>query len=52
MGKLTTHVLDAAHGCPGNAIKVQLYQVQGDSLLLIAEAVTNSDGRCDAPPLQ
>ena len=52
MGKLTTHVLDAAHGCPGNAIKVQLYQVQGDSLLLIAEAVTNSDGRCDAPLLQ
>ncbi|MBL3950272.1 5-hydroxyisourate hydrolase, partial [Bacteroides thetaiotaomicron] len=25
MGKLTTHVLDTAHGRPGAAIKVDLY---------------------------
>ena len=24
MGRLTTHVLDAAHGCPGSGIKVTL----------------------------
>ncbi|MGV6393944.1 hydroxyisourate hydrolase [Pseudomonas caspiana] len=52
MGKLTTHVLDAAHGCPGNAIKIELYQVEGQTLRLLASAVTNSDGRCDAPLLQ
>jgi 5-hydroxyisourate hydrolase len=52
MGRLTTHVLDAAHGCPGSAIKVQLYRVEGERLDQVASAVTNSDGRCDAPLLQ
>jgi len=52
MGRLTTHVLDAAHGCPGSDISVQLYRVQGEQLELVASAVTNSDGRCDAPMLQ
>lgn len=52
MGRLTTHVLDAAHGCPGSTIKVELYRVDGAQLELVASAVTNSDGRCDAPLLQ
>lgn len=52
MGRLTTHVLDAAHGCPGSAIQVELYRVQGQELSLVATALTNSDGRCDAPLLQ
>lgn len=52
MGKLTTHVLDAAHGCPGSSIKIRLYRVQGESLVPLADALTNSDGRCDAPLLQ
>ena len=52
MGKLTTHVLDAAHGCPGNGITVELYRIEGSSLVLVASAVTNSDGRCDAPLLE
>lgn len=52
MGRLTTHVLDAAHGCPGSAIKVELYRVDGAQLELVATALTNSDGRCDAPLLQ
>ncbi|WP_213877606.1 hydroxyisourate hydrolase [Pseudomonas sp. dw_358] len=52
MGRLTTHVLDAAHGCPGSAIKVELYSVQGHELTLVAEALTNNDGRCDAPLLE
>ncbi|WPP01381.1 hydroxyisourate hydrolase [Pseudomonas sp. HR96] len=52
MGRLTTHVLDAAHGCPGSAIKVELYRVEGTALTLVATALTNSDGRCDAPVLQ
>ena len=32
MGRLTTHVLDAAHGCPGSSIKVELYRVEGQQL--------------------
>ncbi|MGY4489896.1 hydroxyisourate hydrolase [Pseudomonas sp. TE3610] len=52
MGRLTTHVLDAAHGCPGSGIKVELYRVEGQQLELVASALTNSDGRCDAPLLQ
>src|SRR3989338_2900952 len=52
MGRLTTHVLDAAHGCPGSAIKVELYRVTGNQLQLIDSVLTNQDGRCDAPILQ
>ncbi|WP_137817332.1 hydroxyisourate hydrolase [Pseudomonas sp. 2FG] len=52
MGRLTTHVLDAAHGCPGSAIKVELYRVEAERLELIATVLTNHDGRCDAPILQ
>lgn len=52
MGRLTTHILDTAHGRPGAAIRVVLYRVEAEHLLKIAEAVTNSDGRCDAPLLQ
>jgi len=52
MGRLTTHVLDAAHGCPGSAIKVELYRVEGAQLELVASVLTNNDGRCDAPLLQ
>ena len=52
MGRLTTHVLDAAHGRPGNDIKVELYRVDGTQLQLLATALTNADGRCDTPLLQ
>ncbi len=52
MGRLTTHVLDAAHGCPGSSIKVELYRVEGQQMELVNTALTNSDGRVDAPLLQ
>ncbi|WP_026146385.1 hydroxyisourate hydrolase [Zestomonas thermotolerans] len=52
MGRLTTHVLDAAHGCPGSKIRVELYRVDGERLELVASALTNHDGRLDAPILQ
>ncbi|WP_179403865.1 hydroxyisourate hydrolase [Burkholderia guangdongensis] len=51
MGKLTTHVLDTANGCPGNALKVDLYAIDGDARRLIKTVLTNDDGRCDAPLL-
>lgn len=51
MGKLTTHVLDTAAGRPGSGIAVSLYTLGGERRLLAA-AVTNHDGRCDAPLLE
>ncbi|MEI9992476.1 MAG: hydroxyisourate hydrolase [Rhizomicrobium sp.] len=50
MGRLTTHVLDTAHGCPGAGIAVRLYT--DDGFGPIAEATMNADGRCDAPLLE
>lgn len=52
MGRLTTHVLDSAHGCPGSGIKVTLYRVEGQALELVATRETNADGRCDSPLLE
>lgn len=51
MGRLTTHVLDTSLGCPGEGIKIELFKISGESREKIAEAVTNDDGRCDAPIL-
>lgn len=50
-GYLTTHVLDTAQGCPAAGVAITLYRVSGNSHRRIAEAVTNSDGRTDAPIL-
>lgn len=50
-GYLTTHILDTARGCPAEGIHIALYRVSGKSHKKIAEAVTNSDGRTDAPIL-
>ena len=50
-GYLTTHVLDTARGVPAAGISILLYRVSGNSHKKIAEAVTNADGRTDAPIL-
>ena len=50
MGRLTTHVLDTANGCPGAGILVRLYAE--NSVRPVAEARTNADGRCDKPLLE
>ncbi|MEN3291469.1 MAG: 5-hydroxyisourate hydrolase [Burkholderiales bacterium] len=51
MGKLTTHVLDITQGKPGGGVLVELYAVQATQRSLVQSAVTNQDGRCDAPLL-
>ncbi len=51
MGKLTTHVLDTANGCPGAGIQVTLARVAGEDKETIVVATTNADGRCDQPLL-
>jgi 5-hydroxyisourate hydrolase len=52
MGKLSTHVLDTAHGKPGAGVRVELYAVDGGQRTLIRQDATNSDGRCNAPLLE
>ena len=48
MGRLTTHVLDTAHGRPGAGIRVKLFALQGERHL-IANTMTNDDGRTEEP---
>ena len=50
MGRLTTHVLDTARGRPGSGVSIKLFSLQGERHL-VASAVTNDDGRTDAPLL-
>ena len=52
MGYLTTHVLDSAHGCPGNKIPVALYRISDTRRELLHTTLTNDDGRCDQPVLE
>lgn len=48
-GRLSTHVLDTHVGRPAVGIAIELYEIAGRRHHLIATAVTNIDGRTDAP---
>jgi 5-hydroxyisourate hydrolase len=52
-GKLTTHVLDTARGCPAANLAIALWLVKPKSAekTLLKTAKTNLDGRTDAPLL-
>jgi hydroxyisourate hydrolase len=50
-GYLTTHVLDTAAGSPVAGLRVALYRIEGAARVPLAEAITNADGRTDAPIL-
>jgi 5-hydroxyisourate hydrolase len=50
-GKLTTHVLDTAHGRPGAGIALQLFHCDDSGRRELGRFVTNADGRCDGPLL-
>jgi 5-hydroxyisourate hydrolase len=52
MGKLSTHVLDTAHGRPGAGVAVELYAVEAGGRRLLKREATNADGRCAAPLLE
>ena len=52
MGKLSTHVLDTAHGRPAAGVAIELYAVDGGARRLVKRDATNRDGRCDAPLLE
>jgi 5-hydroxyisourate hydrolase len=50
MSRLTTHVLDLAHGRPAAGVAIELF-VRGDGLTRLARATTNADGRAPSPLL-
>ena len=52
MGKLTTHVLDTAHGRPAAGVAIALFRVSGVRREAVGHAATNADGRCAAPLLE
>ncbi|MEM8604927.1 MAG: hydroxyisourate hydrolase [Cyanobacteria bacterium P01_H01_bin.121] len=50
-GKLTTHVLDTAHGCPAAYLIIELWQLEQGTRTLLKTVETNADGRTDTPLL-
>src|SRR3954467_12114813 len=52
MARLSTHVLDTAHGCPAVGVRVELYVREAGALCLLNTATTNQDGRTPEPMLQ
>lgn len=52
MGRLTTHVLDTAHGKPAANLRVALYRVEdGHAPTQLCQVQTNKDGRTAEPML-
>ncbi len=51
MGRLTTHVLDTSVGRPAAGLRIELSRLDGGRTVL-ADAVTNADGRPDRPLLE
>ncbi len=53
MGKLTTHVLDTANGCPGAGMRVALYRLDASGAAQKLQSLTlNADGRANTPLLE
>lgn len=52
MGKLTTHVLDTAHGCPAGGMRVTLYRIDDSGAAELKSLVLDGDGRAGAPLLE
>jgi len=49
MARISTHVLDTAHGRPAGALRVDLWLIESGQRLSIATAITNTDGRTAEP---
>ena len=51
--RLTTHVLDTAHGRPAAGVRIDLSSIDPDGRArLLTTATTNADGRTEAPLLE
>ena len=50
-GRLSTHVLDNVLGKPAVGVKISFFEIGKSAIGLLAEVITNHDGRTDAPLL-
>ncbi|MEL6751450.1 MAG: hydroxyisourate hydrolase [Pseudomonadota bacterium] len=48
-GFLTTHILDTARGVPAAGVQLHLYRIENGQQVPVSRAITNADGRTDAP---
>mgnify|MGYP001556202083 FL=1 len=48
MGRLTTHILNTAQGCPAAGVDIRLFAVDGERRL-VTSTVSNGDGRTEQP---
>ena len=51
MARLSTHVLDTSRGTPAAGLTIELHRLSGSERVRVQQAVTNADGRTDAPLL-
>jgi len=50
MGRLSTHILDTAHGMPAQGVVIDLHILEADGTWRpLKQARTNADGRTDQP---
>ena len=50
MAGLTTHVLDVTRGGPADGVRIELFEfAAAGGRALVADVLTNADGRTDAP---
>jgi 5-hydroxyisourate hydrolase len=52
MGRLSTHVLDTANGCPAAGMRVTLQRQDAAGFTTIKTLALNADGRGDGPLLE
>lgn len=52
MGKLSTHVLDTANGCPAAGMRITLLRVEAQRAEPVRSLTLNHDGRTDGPLLE
>jgi 5-hydroxyisourate hydrolase len=51
MGRLSTHVLDTVNGKPAQGVAIELFSLDPEGRRCVVTAITNADGRTDAPLL-
>ena len=51
MARLSTHVLDTAHGVPAAGMRIDLHRLDAEGRTHVTTATTNADGRTSGPLL-
>jgi 5-hydroxyisourate hydrolase len=52
VARLSTHVLDLSRGGPAEAVRIELFRLEGNNRELVRTATTNRDGRTSKPLLE